>query len=298
MNNKSFIHRLYEYQKERFPVIQYIIYIFLFYYGFFNVNLYLSHLHIHYTLLSLVGFITIFLIFFQLRLLDEIKDYKIDSEFMPERPIQRGLVSLKEIKVLLAFITSTIIIINLFFGVSNLLYLLGMEFYILLMAKEFFIGESLRKNRVIYASLHMVVMALIALYISNQTPGIKRPAYPYYLLPFISYLLGFIVEIGRKIVAPGNEREGVDTYSKLLGPRGASLLLLSLSILSSLCAFSIYIRSSIILSLLSLILIIIVILGVAQFLKNMRERNANLMNFSAILYSMGIFIIFILSHYR
>jgi len=80
MKDKNLIYRLYEYQKERFPVIQYIIYIFLFYYGFFSINLYLSHFHRHYPVISFAGFITVFLIFFQLRLLDEIKDYKTSSK--------------------------------------------------------------------------------------------------------------------------------------------------------------------------------------------------------------------------
>jgi hypothetical protein len=40
----------------------------------------------------------------------------------------------------------------------------------------------------------------------------------------LSFLNGCVLEVGRKIYAPQNERTGVETYSILLGPRKATLL--------------------------------------------------------------------------
>ena len=44
-----------------------------------------------------VAFVTAFLFFLQLRLLDEFKDYEEDAAYRPYRPVPRGLVTLREL---------------------------------------------------------------------------------------------------------------------------------------------------------------------------------------------------------
>ena len=47
-------------------------------------------------------------------------------------------------------------------------------------------------------------------------------------LLLVTYLAGFVLEIGRKIRVPEDERFGVDTFSARLGPRTAALVWLGL----------------------------------------------------------------------
>lgn len=286
-----FIKRLYQYQKERFPVLQYVFYIPLFFFAYYITAQAGSSAVFSYTIIG--GIIAVFLIFFQLRLSDEIKDYETDSQFMPERPVQRGLISIKEVRIMLVVVTALIFLCSVFHSL-RVLFLIGVvELYILLMSMEFFIGHKLKSNRFIYAILHMVVMGLMCLYIIGYTPnGLLN--LPVLALCISSFLCGFIIEIGRKIEAPQDEREGVDNYSKLFGARAASFVLLIFCILNSIALnwfFSMHPVSNMFLVYFPLIL---PSAGAAVFNIKMTHKNSVLLNFSGILYTMTVFIIMIL----
>ena len=72
----------------------------------------------------------------------------------------------------------------------------------------------------------MLIMPLIDLFITacEWLPGAASPPAGLWLFLVLSFLNGCVLEIGRKIYAPQNERTGVETYSMLLGPRRATLL--------------------------------------------------------------------------
>ena len=90
--------------------------------------------------------------------------------------------------------------------------------YLTLMTVEFAAGAWLKKRPIVYAFSHMLIMPLIGLY----TAGIAWPegGVPNGLGGFLVLLFcaGFVIEIGRKIRAPGKEELGVDTYSAVYGP--------------------------------------------------------------------------------
>jgi 4-hydroxybenzoate polyprenyltransferase len=288
----SFFKRFYEYQKERFPVFQYIIYIFLYYFGFFILSSYIAYKSISFSRINIVGLISVFLVFFELRLFDEIKDYSIDLKYSPERPVQRGLISINEVKKMLSGVIAIIFIINSFYGLQNIVLILVTQCFIIIMAKEFFMGEKLKKNRILYAMLHMVVMALISLYIISHAITIDMLNIRYYSIIAISYLIGFIIEVGRKIEAPEDEIFGVDNYSKLFGPKKAAFLLFSLALSNSILTFLMLIQLKHIAAILTLFLPLIVLMGVINFINNMNKKNSVIMNFSGIIYNLLIFIIF------
>ena len=227
-----FLKRLMTYQMERFPFVKNGVFILLFYAGTHNLFLFLYGYPYRFHPNQIIGFITLFLIFFQLRLFDEIKDFQVDSDTLPDRPVQRGVISLNEVKVLSGIVTILIIILNVFCGLDNLLKTLVLEAFIFLMLKEFFLGERLRMNRVVYAALHMLVMPFMAFYIGGHTSSSVFSLEGIWVFVMV-YLTGFIIEVGRKIEAPGSELPGVDTYSKLLGPRGAAYLYLVMVIIFS-----------------------------------------------------------------
>ncbi len=71
----------------------------------------------------------------------------------------------------------------------------------------------------------MAVMPLIDLVITGVewTPHSVPPA-GLGLFLFLSFANGCVLEIGRKLWAPQSEREGVETYSRVLGPERGGLL--------------------------------------------------------------------------
>jgi hypothetical protein len=95
-----------------------------------------------------------------------------------------------------------------------------------LMAAEFFAPEWLKARPLLYLVSHMLIMPLIDLFVT-ATEWLARAGTPpagLWLFLLLSFANGCVLEIGRKIYAPENERLGVETYSALLGPRTATVL--------------------------------------------------------------------------
>src|SRR5690606_19946705 len=93
------------------------------------------------------------------------------------------------------------------------------------MTKEFFVPEALKRRPLLYLVSHMMVMPLIDLYATACDWGPAGvEAHDGFGLTLGAFLLlslvnGSAIEIARKSWAPEQEREGVETYSKLWSPR-------------------------------------------------------------------------------
>ncbi len=164
--------------------------------------------------------VTALVLFFQLRVADEFKDAEIDARFRPQRPVPRGLVALDELAAwaIAAAVLQFFIALALDVGLVPLL--VGMWIYLGLMTREFFVPEWLRRRPVVYLLSHMLIMPMIAFYVSAfdwLCMGNDPPEGLGWLL-LVSFFTGLALELGRKIKAPPNERPGVETYSALWGP--------------------------------------------------------------------------------
>ena len=170
--------------------------------------------------------ISTLILFFQLRVADEFKDYSIDALYRPHRAVPRGLVKLNEL-ARLAFAGAALqFLIALSIDVGLIPILLVVWAYIGLMTREFFVKEWLVKNPAVYLLSHMLVMPLIAFYVSSfdwLCDGCPIPSGLGWLL-LLSFCLGLVLELGRKIKVPANERTGVETYSGLWGSNTAVIL--------------------------------------------------------------------------
>jgi 4-hydroxybenzoate polyprenyltransferase len=95
-----------------------------------------------------------------------------------------------------------------------------------LMAAEFFAPEWLKARPFLYLVSHMLIMPLIDLFVTacEWLTRAGTPPSGLWLFLLLSFANGCVLEIGRKIFAPENERLGVETYSALLGPRTATVL--------------------------------------------------------------------------
>lgn len=168
----------------------------------------------------------LFLYLLELRLFDEFKDAAHDKKFYPNRPVPRGLVTLKELNLLLGLVL---------LGQTGLLVVSGagwplfalVQAYTWLMRHEFGIKDWLRQHFTAYLLSHEVVVLPLFLYLMSMT-GWSSVGNALFLG------LGlFSLEIARKTL-PG--RTGADdTYLEQYGLRGTQLLtagiILSLTVL-------------------------------------------------------------------
>lgn len=170
--------------------------------------------------LAAVAIVSLYLI--QIRTADEKKDFEHDNKYHPNRPVQRGVVSLAE----LAIINKISIIGQLALYASFLdarILLLGLlsQGYAFLTKKEFFVREWIRQHFFIYYFTHYI--QLVILFYAMTT--IMMPEGESYWAFVIFFMLGVIAtEIGRKMFAEEDDTID-DTYSAQLGHTGSAIAL-------------------------------------------------------------------------
>lgn len=177
-----------------------------------------------------VGVFTSLVFFLVLRLLDEHKDAEVDRRYRPELPVPRGLVTLAELRRVGAALVVAAVLLNLLVAPSLLFGMAVFGIWAALMTKEFFVRHWLREHHAVYLVTHMAIMPAIDAYttgldwLAAQVP--PPPGIDLFLA--VTFLNGCVIEVGRKLRAPGDEREGVDTYTAVWGPRAAPAVWLAL----------------------------------------------------------------------
>ena len=213
-------NRWWIYQRERFPIFAHgpLIIIFCMAVMFFSA-LQQDELVLPDLVRICGAVVTTLILFFQLRVADEFKDFEIDSKYRPERPVPRGLVQLRELARLAYAGAAIQFLIAVFIDVGLLPILAAVWAYMALMTKEFFAPEWLRKHPAIYLLSHMLIMPLIAFYISAFDWLCVCRAMPQGMswILSVAFFCGLVLELGRKIRIPRLEREGVETYSAIWG---------------------------------------------------------------------------------
>jgi len=187
---------------------------------------------------ALVAFATAFLFFLQLRIADEFKDFEDDAKFRPYRPVPRGLVTLRELGLLGAAAAVVQLGLAAAHDARLLAILVVVLAYLALMSVEFLAGAWLRAQPFLYMASHMLIMPMIDFYATAcdwlPSGAGLAPALAWFLL--ISYFNGMVIEIGRKIRAPADEEDGVETYSAIWGRRRAVAAWLGAMALCAACA--------------------------------------------------------------
>lgn len=155
---------------------------------------------------------------FLLRVFDEHKDHQSDKINHPDRIIQKGLVSLSEIKILgaVALFLQIIGLILIPFELTNILLWLGIWGWTLLMTKEFFAKNWLRSKLFLYSFLHLIISPALVLYILfiYKSPT-ASPAVDYFVFGVL-FSSGWFYELTRKNKAPNEETKDT-TFSSLWG---------------------------------------------------------------------------------
>lgn len=233
-------NRWWIYQRERFPVFAHGLLIAAFSFSAISFSSLLrGDVSLSNPKKFIVGFLTAFIFFLQLRISDEFKDNEEDSKYRPYRPVPRGLVKLSE----LAFIGigggCIQLILALWLDYRIVPFLLFVWLYMLLMSKEFFVCEWIKRQPVIYMATHMIIIPFIDFYAASCDWRPVQNYPPTGLAWFIgaSFFNGMVVEIGRKLRAPEQEETGVETYTFLWGRKKAILSWLTMMGLTGICVY-------------------------------------------------------------
>ena len=134
----------------------------------------------------------------------------------------RGLVSLAALRKLWFIAAAVQVAAALLLDARLLWGLLAIWIYSGLMGVEFFVRDWLKARPLIYMLSHIVIVPMIAAYLAacHWLPsGSTAPDLGWLL--GASYFAFCVIEVGRKIRAPMDEQEGVETYTFLWGRRGA-----------------------------------------------------------------------------
>jgi hypothetical protein len=182
--------------------------------------------------LDVVAFSAVFGYFLLVRVLDEHKDYDKDCINFPDRILQRGLVTLDQLKVIgvLTLVPQIVVSALVDGGVGPVtlawLVLFG---WTMLMLKEFFARQWLEPKLVLYAILHLLAGPLALLWIALIGADGKQLPTSVGWLALMAFLGGATLEVGRKLHAPEDERDTVASYTKSFGgPAGATAVLTAL----------------------------------------------------------------------
>lgn len=255
----NFFSRWWTYQRERFPVVAHGLLIGAFSFCAVSLSRVLRQEIGWPDWRQLcVAFGTCFAFFLQLRIADEFKDYQEDLKYRPYRPVQRGLVSLRELGMLFVIACAVQLLLALWLDARLIMLLLVTWAYLAAMSKEFFVADWLRKRYILYMVSHMVIMPLVDLYATSTDWIVADRGAPRGLILFLgaSYFNGLVIELGRKIRTPADEEVGVATYSHLWGRGVATITWLGAMVVTMAFACGVALRMDIFLPM-------AVVLGVA-----------------------------------
>jgi 4-hydroxybenzoate polyprenyltransferase len=176
---------------------------------------------------TFIGIWNIFTLLLILRLMDELKDGKIDQELFQQRPVPSGKVLESDIWFSLAVVIVLYLAANLWVGgvLWMPLVVLG---YSLLMFRYFFIPRVLRKHLLLNLATHNPIIPIMLSYlvilfsVERQLPWRNMRWSSIALLIAMYWSMSFAWEIARKIRSQEEENAYV-TYSQILGRVGAVL---------------------------------------------------------------------------
>lgn len=218
------------YVKERFPVPVYLLLIG----GFTLSGLCLAEGAFEWKgfAVSFAGFL---LFFFQLRLMDELKDYDKDVVAHPDRPLPRGLLTTEEVGrtikaltlVMTGFAVLTALLVNWTTGIAYL----TVTVYLLLMYREFFVGAWLEDRPILYALSHQAIVFGVCIFAVAPWAEDLALAAPTLWLGVLVVGSFLVYEISRKL--DPRAHPVLKTYLVVYGPMKTSLLVIGATALAA-----------------------------------------------------------------
>ncbi|HST05492.1 MAG TPA: hypothetical protein VLQ48_12270 [Chloroflexia bacterium] len=176
----------------------------------------------------IAGFATFLGLFLCLRLADDMKDKHHDDTYYSERPVQRGLVTLRELAFSLAVLVVLLVALNVLVANAVVLALFIATLSLMtLMRFEFFVPGFLRPRLLLYLATHQMFVPVLTAYVIYFEGGkVAGPGAVLFLV--LNLLMIMAVEVARKTRPAALDQTGRDTYSAYLGRGGAVVFLLAI----------------------------------------------------------------------
>ena len=236
--NDALSSRIFAWMDERFPFKNALLFFILYLTSAVVARSTLDG-EVQVSLVDVLACIVTWSLFLVIRIFDEHKDYALDVVNHPQRVLQSGLITLKHLKVLGAVAVVVQLVFSLYsdgfaFGGATISYLI-MFTYLCLMGAEFFCGEWLEKRLTLYAFSHMLIMPLIVFWLANLAVPNAVLNESLMVMMLLAFISGFCFEITRKTKGIEEERDTVDSYSRIFGTKGSAyivMLLVSMMLLS------------------------------------------------------------------
>jgi len=224
---KPFPQRIYIYFKERFPFFMYLIFVSVLFLSLSFITQILSEHNPFIDKYSIIGILTTFFIMLLIRTFDDIKDEELDDEIFPNRPVPRGDVLIKDVKILSITSFVILVLLNVVFTSRLIIPFSILMLYALLTFKWFFAKEIHIKQPKIAMITHQPLpfaivffLILIALASGEKTDPLTLP----HFLLFLVYSLPITAwEVSRKIKSKENENK-YETFSKIFGTNIATTI--------------------------------------------------------------------------
>jgi 4-hydroxybenzoate polyprenyltransferase len=276
------LRRLWIYQAERFPLFRTASLLIVFTAASISVSAHLGHRPLPGVWTFVVAAVVALIFFFQMRACDEVKDFEDDARYRPERPVPRGLITLRLIVGMAVGAAVVAVLLSLSITPWLILLLTAVWAWLGLMTGEFFVPEWLKARPFLYLVSHMLIMPLIDLYVT-ATEWLPHGFWPpdgLWLFLALSFCNGCVIEIGRKVWAPESEREGVETYSRILGPRRAALLWLGSAAagLAWLVAVGFSVGAPMLIAAIGLVAFTVLAIAAAHFIKAPTQKGQKLID--------------------
>src|SRR3989344_1002365 len=271
-NNNKFLNRFLIYQKERFPVVVLL---------FTTLSVVLSSYAISSTFVVVtnaplkifLGLMSAIICLFHTRVIDEHRDFNHDSQHHKYRPVQRGLISRKELKYIDYIGLFIFMCVALFYGTYTLIFGLIILIFSFIASKDFFLGEIIRKRFLIYNAVNLIQTILLQAFVYSIFINWWYNFSILWLHLVFVLSNSILIEFIRKIKIKEEESTGQDTYSWHFGFK-KSLWIHKLLIVINYSLFLLTMRLQHILTILTFtISIIFVILLLGSALRHLRRKD-------------------------
>lgn len=234
-------HSLVVYFKERFPLAG----VLLISLGFAFLAAGVAQKPVDYSLLPTTGLFGLFFAAFLLRqrVTDEFKDLRHDTLYFPNRPLQRGAITRRDL-IVIGGVAMTVEFVSAVYisGIVSFGWYCLVLLYSLLMAKEFFVARWLESHFTLYFVLHEVIFIWIGIWILMAAKLSVSTATLAWVVALVAAMSS--VEVARKYELRRDSSDQIvkDTYLAVWG-EAATRNVLQLLIMTSGIALAYFLSS-------------------------------------------------------
>lgn len=190
----------------------------------------------------LVAILVELLLFFQLRVCDEHRDFEEDKRLRPHLPVPAGVIKLEELDVLALGAAGVQFVVTWALHPPLLAILFACWAWILLVRADFFAKDWLEKHPAVSLALHLGFIPWATLYAVGSDQLLVGDRFGGGMFAFLALAIcsAALAEIARKCLAPEQEKPGIMSYSAVWGVGRAGMacaLLVAVTLLFAGLAF-------------------------------------------------------------